>query len=61
MCGDLLEQAEKDMAHTIFQISISNNQKTYEKVKEDANMSSALEKLIEDRITELLEKGRAEG
>lgn len=61
MCGELREQAEKDMAHTIFQISISNNQKTYEKIKEDADMSSALEKLIEDRITERVEKGRAEG
>ena len=29
MCGELREQADKDMADTIIQISISNNKKTY--------------------------------
>lgn len=61
MCGELREQAEKDMAHTIIQISISNNQKTYEKLKEEADMSSALEKLMEDRITKRVEQSHAEG
>ena len=69
MCGDLREQAEKDMADTIIQLSISNNEKTYEKLKEEANMSHALEKLMgdrlekimEDRITARVEEGRAEG
>ena len=69
MCGELREQAEKDMADTIIQISISNNEKTYERLKEESDMSQALEKLMgdrlekimEDRITARVEEGRAEG
>ncbi len=69
MCGELREQAEKDMADTIIQISISNNEKIYEKLKEESNMSQALEKLMgdrlekimEDRITARVEESRAEG
>ena len=61
MCSELIEQAEKDMADTIIQISISNNEKTYEKLKEETDMSQALEKLMGDRITARVEEGRAEG
>ena len=69
MCGELREQAEKDMADTIIQISISNNEKTYERLKEESDMSQALEKLMgdrlekimEDRITARVEESRAEG
>ena len=61
MCGELKDQAEKDIADTIIQISISNNERTYEKLKEEADMSQALEKLMGDRITARVEEGRAEG
>ena len=68
MCGELREQVEKDMADTIMQLSISNNEKTYEKLKEEENMSQALEKLMgdrlekimEDRIAARVEEGRAD-
>ena len=61
MCGELREQAEKDMAYTTIQISISNNEKTYERLKEESDMSQALEKLMGDRITARVEESRAEG
>ena len=69
MCGELRKQADKDMADTIIQISISNNKKTYERLKEENDMSQALEelmgdrleKIMEDRITARVAESRAEG
>ena len=61
MCGELREQADKDMADTIIQISISNNKKTYERLKEENDMSRALEELMQDRITARTAESRAEG
>ena len=61
MCGELREQADKDMADTIIQISISNNKKTYERLKEENDMSQALEELMQDRITARTAESRAEG
>ena len=61
MCGELRDQADKDMADTIIQISISNNKKTYERLKEENDMSQALEELMEDRITARVAESRAEG
>ena len=49
MCGELREQVDKDMADNIMQISISNNVKTYKKLKETA------------RVEESRAEGRAEG
>ena len=44
------------------QISVSNNKKIYEKLKEeDSEMSKALENLMEDRIVARVNEGRAEG
>ena len=60
ICGELSEQADKDMADTIIQISISNNKKTYEKLKEESNMSQALEELMEDRIMARVKEERRE-
>ena len=37
------------------------NENTYEKLKEETDMSQALEKLMGDRITARVEEGRAEG
>ena len=69
MCGELREQADKDMADTIIQISISNNKKTYERLKEENDMSQALEELMGDRLEKIMgdrmaarfKEGRAEG
>ena len=61
MCGELREQADKDMADTIIQISISNNKKTYQRLKKENDMSQALEELMEDRITASAAESRAEG
>ena len=61
ICGKLREQADKDMADTIIQISISNNKKTYERLKEENDMSRALEELMQDRITARTAESRAEG
>ena len=60
MCGELMEQADKDMADIVIQISISNNKKTYERLKEENDMSQALEELMEDRITARVKEGRKE-
>ena len=61
MCGDLREQAEKDMAHTIMQISNSNNKELYDKIMEEKNMTLAIDKFIADRLAAKAEEGRAEG
>ena len=69
MCGELREQADKDRADTIIQISISNNKKTYERLKEENDMSQALEELMGDRLEKIMgdrmaarfKEGRAEG
>ena len=58
VCGELKEPADKEMAETIMQISVSNNKKIYEKLKEeDSEMSKALENLMEDRIIARVNEG----
>ena len=61
MCGELREQAEKDMAHTIIQISNSNNKELYDKILEEKNMSLAIDNLIADKLAAKAEQSRAEG
>ena len=61
MCGELREQAEKDMAHTIIQISNSNNKELYDKILEEKNMSLAIDNLIADKLAAKAEESRAEG
>ena len=61
MCGKLREQADKDMADTIAQISVSSNEETYEKLKEGTNMSNVWERLFKDEIAARLKESSAEG
>ena len=62
ICGELKEPADKEMAETIMQISVSNNKEIYKKLKEeDSEMSKALENLMEDRIIARVNESRAEG
>ena len=61
ICGGLTEQADKDMAENVMQISIANNQETYRKIVEETKMSKALEVLMADKLAAREEEGRAEG
>ena len=61
MCGKLREQADKDMADTIAQISVSSNEEIYEKLKEGMSMGNVWERLFKDEIAARVEQGRAEG
>ena len=61
MCGGLTEQADKDMAENVMQISIANNQETYRKVVEETKMSKALEVLMADKLAAREAEGIAIG
>ena len=61
MCGGLTEQADKDMAENVMQISITNNQETYRKIVEETKMSKALEVLMADKLAAKEEEGRTQG
>ena len=61
MCGGLTEQADKDMAENVMQVSIANNQETYRKIVEETKMSKALEVLMADKLAARKEEGRSEG
>ena len=61
MCGGLTEQADKDMAENVMQISIANNQETYRKIVEDTKVSKALEVLMADKLAARKEEGRTRG
>ena len=49
------------MAHTIIQVSNSNNKELYDKILEEKNMSLAIDNLIADKLTAKAEQSRAEG
>ena len=61
MCGGLTEQADKDMAENVMQISITNNQETYRKIVEETKMSKALEVLMADKLAAREEEGVNKG
>ena len=61
MCGGLTEQADKDMAENVMQVSIANNQETYRKIVEETKMSKALEVLMADKLAAREEVGRTQG
>ena len=61
MCGGLTEQADKDMAENVMQVSIANNQETYKKIVEETKMSKALEVLMADKLAAREAEGRTQG
>ena len=61
MCGELTEQADKDMAYTVMQISNSNNEEAYNRILEEKKMSLAIDNLVEKKLAAREAEGRTQG
>jgi flagellar biosynthesis/type III secretory pathway protein FliH len=58
---NLVEPGDIHNVDAVLQVSVSANQAIYKKVKEDALMCEAMQRLMEDEINEKVAAGRAEG
>lgn len=56
----LTEESERQHGDSVLQVTVQENEETFNKIKEERNMCEALKKLMEPELNEALEKNKKE-